>query len=286
VDRIIMKRDLFARIKTTYKSLSRSEEKVGKYILGNAHEVMSMTLAELAAKSKVSDATALRFSRSLGYRGWLEFKVALIRSLPEESGGNIILGSEETGAELLFKCIIEKSTLALDETLLAFNEKVFETAVEVILKAEKILIVGAGTSGPVAQDLYNRLFRLGLFCRVEMDALLQVMQTSLMSPKDVLISISQSGDTESILKTAGVARKVGASIVTITGSRLSGLAKISDYVLLSVCHEPNLETMTARIVQHALVNCLYLSLAKEKGEITKLNEDKIWDALFPNAAKR
>lgn len=279
----IMKRDLFARIKTTYQSLSRSEEKVGEYILNNAQEVMSMSLAEVAAQSKVSDATALRFSRSLGYRGWLELKVALIRSLPDESDENIHSESKDAGVSLLFSGVIEKSKLALEETLLAFDEKVFQDVIEAVVKSERILIIGSGTSGPIAQDLYNRLFRLGLFCLVQTDGLLQIMQASIMSTKDILIVISQSGEAESIIRTAEIARKAGVPIITITGSRLSGLARLSDYILLSVCHEPKVETMSARIAQHAIVHALSLALSKEMGAIAKINEDKIWDAFFPNS---
>ena len=263
MNREIMKRDLFARIKTTYQSLSRSEEKVGEYILNNAQKVMSMSLAELAAQSNVSDATALRFCRSLGYSGWLEFKVALIRSLPEEADENLSHNTQDGSAVSLFTGIIEKSKLALEETLLAFDGKIFKAVVKVIKEAERILIVGSGTSGPIAHDLYNRLFRLGLFCRVETDGLLQIMQVSIMSAKDILIVISQSGEAESILSTADIAGKAGIPIITITGSRLSGLAKVSDYILLSVCHEPKAETMTARMAQHAIVYALTLS--KKKG---------------------
>lgn len=284
MNREIMKRDLFARIKTTYLSLSRSEEKVGEYILNNAQEVMSMSLAEVAAKSKVSDATALRFSRSLGYRGWLELKVALIRSLPEESDKNLQSESKDAGVSSLFSGVIEKSKLALEETFLAFDEKVFRTVIEAVVKSERILIIGSGTSGPIAQDLYNRLFRLGLFCRVETDGLLQIMQASIMSKKDILIVISQSGEAESILRTAKIARKVGVPIITITGSRLSGLAKLSDHIILSVCHEPKVETMTARIAQHAIVYALTLALSMEMGEISKINESKIWDGFFPDSS--
>jgi RpiR family carbohydrate utilization transcriptional regulator len=214
VEKNFSKRDLFVRIKTTYRSLSQSEKKVGEYILNNANKTMGMTLAEVAAASKVSDATALRFSRSLGYRGWLELRVALIRSVPEEWDHPLSSGGDDRKS--LFSGVIEQSKLALDETFAAFDEEVFRKVVQVVMKAEKVLIVGSGTSGPVVQDLYNRLFRLGIFCSMETDGLLQIMQASLLSPRDIVIVISQSGEAESILRTVEVAQKSGAGIVTIT----------------------------------------------------------------------
>ena len=278
-----MKKDFFVRIKTSYQSLSPSEKKVGDFVLKNAHEVMSMTMADLASRCGVSDATALRFSRRLGYRGWLELKVALIRSLPEpeepkkkNTPGNFYYKD-------LFTDIIGKSKEALDDTLMVFNGSEMDAAVKAIRKARRILIVGSGTSGPVANDLYNRLFRLDLFCHIETDGLLQLMHASLLTPEDILFVISQSGEAESILRVAEVARKNGTPIITITGSRLSGLAKLSDCIFLSVCHEANPETMTARIAQHAIVHAVYQSLEHSMKDISRVNEERIWDAFFPES---
>ena len=278
-----MKKDFFVRIKTSYQSLSPSEKKVGDFVLKNAHEVMSMTMADLASRCGVSDATALRFSRRLGYRGWLELKVALIRSLPETEEPKKKKPARDFDYKDLFTDIIEKSKEALDDTLMVFNGSEMDAAVKTIRKARRILIVGSGTSGPVANDLYNRLFRLDLFCHIETDGLLQLMHASLLTPEDILFVISQSGEAESILRVAEVARKNGTPIITITGSRLSGLAKLSDCIFLSVCHEANPETMTARIAQHAIVHAVYQSLEHSMKDISRVNEERIWDAFFPES---
>lgn len=276
----LMKKDFFARLKTTYKSLTKSEKKVGDLILGTPLPVIEMSLAEVASKCNVSDATAMRFSRSLGYQGWLELKIALIRSLPE-AHTEITSDKSEMKSQSLFQRIVTKSKEALDETFLAFDDQGFNEIVGLILNAGKILIAGSGTSGPIAHELYNRLFRLGLNCTVESDSMLQVMHSSLLSSKDILIVVSQSGESSSIARIAEIARKTGAPVVTITGSRLSGLAKLSDYLLLSVCHEPNPETVSSRIAQHAIVHALYYAVSEKIGLVGTANEDKIWDAFFP-----
>ena len=95
-----------------------------------------------------------------------------------------------------------------------------------------------------------------------------------------------TGEAESILRTAKIARKEGVPIVTITGSRLSGLAKLSDHILLSVCHEPKVEVMTARIAQHAIVYALTQALSREMGDIPEINESKIWDGFFPISSSK
>lgn len=281
--------DFFARLKTTYNTLTNSEKKVGDYILSHAQETIHMSLAEVAAKSSVSDATALRFSRSLGYSGWFELKIALIRALSEnrsDSAHDPRISSSEPGNEReLFQHIVQKSKTTLDETLSAFHTDTFIAILDMLQKAERIMIIGSGTSGPIAHELYNRLFRLGLYCTVETDGILQVMHASLLRPNDVLFVISQSGDSGSITRTAGVAKRNGVPVIAITGSRVSPLANLCDRILLSICHEPTPETITSRIAQQAIVHTLYTALSLRIGEQSKENEERIWDAFFPDSKR-
>ncbi len=271
-----LKKDFFTRLKTAYASLSVSEKKVGKFILSYPSRVVEMSLAEVARESSVSDATAMRFSRSIGYRGWLELKIALIRSLPESIG-------DETIGESPFRAIIRKSKEALDETAMAFDEDTFERGMDLLQNAGKVLITGSGTSGPIAHELYNRLFRLGINCTVASDVMLQIMHAALLSEKDLLFVISQSGASDMVMRAVEVAKRSYVPVMTITGNALTELAKASDVLLLSVCHEPNPETVASRIAQHAIVQAIYLSLSRRLGDRGRRLEDGIWDAFFPEA---
>jgi RpiR family transcriptional regulator, carbohydrate utilization regulator len=269
-----LKRDFFARLKTAYYALSASEKKVGELILRQPHRVVELSLAEVAQDAGVSDATAMRFSRSVGYRGWLELKIALVRSLPE--------GGEEIQAdETPFQSIIRKSKEALDETALAFDEAAFDSFISRLIAAGKVLICGSGTSSPIAQELYNQLFRLGINCTVQSDVMMQIMHASLLQKEDLLIVISHSGASPMVMKAVEAAYRTGASLAVITGSRLTPLAKRAEHLLLSVCHEANPETVTSRIAQHAIVQAIYLSLSRRLGASGREFEDRIWDAFFP-----
>lgn len=268
-----LKKDFFARLKTVYNSLSQSEKKVGQFLLEHSYEAVELSLADVASSAGVSDATAMRFSRSVGYSGWLELKIALIRSLPEQP----VIDSKAEGP---FHAVMRKSKQALDETALAFDQDVFNRLLDAILISRKILVAGSGTSAPIAYDLYNRLFRLGLHVSVESDVMLQMMQASLMDEKDLLILISQSAASEMVMKAVEVAKIHGTPIATITGSSLTELARASEYLLLSVSHEPNPETVASRIAQHVLVQAIYVGLSERMGEDARVCEDRIWDSFF------
>lgn len=243
-------------------------------------DVVRMTLADVAAKSGVSDATVLRFCRSLGYQRWLEFKIDLAQSMAESSEQLLDEVDEDDPPGILAKKVFHCSMQALADTVAVLDEAAFAEALELISQARRIHIVGVGTSGPIAQEMYNRFFRLGLNCRVQTDSYLQVMETALLSEEDVVIVISQSGDSTDPIRTTALARDQGCSVIVITGNRGSKLTQFADVVLLSVSHETRIESMASRIAQYALAHALFVGLMMRDIE-DAVNKDRlIWDAMI------
>ena len=245
--------DALAVIRGFYPSLSPAEKKVGDYILREYERVLRMTLAEVAGQSGVSDATAVRFFRSLGYQGWLDFKIALGRVIP--SSPQLILDNIETGdlPGVLARKVLHGSVQALEDTLAVLDESAFARALDLLGTARSILIAGVGTSGPMAHEMYNRLFRLGLSGQVVTDAYLQVMQASLLtSAGSAGGHLANRRFHRSGPHSPGGACLVGCPVLAITGNRLSRLAEYADLVLVSVCHEAR----RARQSPHASPNML------------------------------
>ncbi len=273
-------RDAFSMLRAYYPGLSPSEKKVGDFILENPETVIRMTLAEIAARTGVSDATAVRFCRSLGFEGWLEFKIALTQALPKSAHliHKDINLDDQPG--LIARKVFEGSKQALDDTLAMLDEGALEKSIELLCNANHILVAGVGTSGPMAHEMFNRLFRLGLNVQVQTDSYLQVMQCSLLKPEDVLLIISQSGDSRDPQRTAAEAHRLGVPVICITGNLLSPVAELADVVLLSVSQETSSETISSRIAQYALIHAIYTGLALRSVDRAIENEQIIWDALM------
>ena len=267
-------------IRGYYASLSQSEARVADYILANYQAVVRMTLAEVARASEVSDATVLRFCRALGYTRWLEFKIDLTRvdpDLPEQ-----ILDEVESGDSpgMIARKVFNSSVQALHDTLAVLEDGQFEQALGLVRAAEKILIVGVGTSGPMANEIHNRFLRLGLNCRVQTNSYIQVMESAFLTPADLLIVISQTGNSMDPLRTTAQARSHGCPVLVITGNSASKLTEYADIVLLSVSHETRVETIASRIAQYALIHALYVGLAMQDVASTVQKEKLIWDAMM------
>ena len=271
--------DALARIRGFSQSLSPSEKKIADYVEKHPKEVVRMTLSEISMLTGVSDATVVRFFRVLGYDKWLDFILDLSNSIPASSDliHDEITSSDTPGtiAEKVMESAIE--TIRANKEIL--NHEALRKAVEFIEKARNVFIVGVGTSGPMAHEFYNRLFRLRIPCQVETDSYLQIMHSVLLTEEDVLFVISQSGTSVDPIRTASEAQKVGCKVICLTGSTTSELAQYADIILISVSHGPLAESLTSRIAQYSIIHAIYNILALRNMEATIENERRIWDAL-------
>lgn len=260
-----------SRLRGFLPSLSPAEKKVGEFTLENPERVLQMTLDEIAAQTGVSNATALRFCYSLGYESWLAFKFALVQSLPNSPRLEGENPNKRDKNSVIARKVLLRSMQAIDDTLAIIEDDKIDQAVALIRKARRILIVSAGTSAPIAQELHNRLLRLGLDCHMQTDSYLQGMEVAHLNAKDLLIVISQTGYSSNPRQTAAEAQAQGVPILYITGNNLSPIAQFADVVLLSVMQESTPETLSSRVAQYAMVHALYVCLAIRSMDQTQTN---------------
>lgn len=272
--------DSLARMRATYPSLPPSERKVVDYILDNFEEVIRMTLAELAQHSGVSDASVVRLCRSLGFNNFLELKISLTRGLDDTS--RLIHDDVKEGdsSAVIARKVLHTAIQAVQDTLQVLDDDTFEQAVNILHSADRIMIGGVGTSGPLAHELYNRLIRLRMNCHVHTDIYLQVVEAALLTDKDAVVLISQNGTTIGPIRTAQEARRKGAKVIVITGNSVSELSELADVILLTVSHETRLEAIDSRVAQHALTQALYVALAMRMMSAANESERMIWEALL------
>ena len=136
--------------------------------------------------------------------------------------------------------------------------------------AERILMFGVGASQFVAQDLHHKLFRIGRNAFLLADPH-EAWSAALLSPKGtVALGFSHSGSTADTVRYLEIARKAGAFTVAVTGSADSPLAQAADERLISHARESRLRAgaMVSRIAQLAIVDCLFLGVARQRYDQT------------------
>ena len=268
--------DTLALIRGSLDSLRNSEKKVAKCVLGDPEAVVTASITELAEKAGTSEPTVIRFCRKLGLGGYMELRLNLARDLPSAQYIFENVGDTDSLAEIAGK-IINAHREALSNTLNKLDLDDFEAAIGALRAARRIEFYGLGGSAIVARDAHHKFFRLGMPCVAYDDPHMQVMSAALLGPEDVVVVISHTGSTKDIIDSAKVARKAGAKIIGILGSENAPLSKVCDIALSVFSKEValRLAPMTSRLVQLAVVDVLFVTVAMRDFSDTKERLDKV-----------
>ncbi len=256
------------RIKSAREMFKPSERIVADFVLNNAEQVMYMSVSEAARDIGVGESTVIRFCHALGYKGYQEFKLRLAQDLvaPVEYIHENISFSDKT-QELLQK-VFQTNFKAVEGTMKSLDPEMVEVAAKALSSARRVDIYGVGYSSLTALDAKLKFIRLGLRADAFGDSHLQVMAAASLSRHDVAIGISHSGSTRDVVDALGLARKSGATTVSITNFSPSPITRASDVVLLTSSSESPLggEVLTSRIAQLCVIDVLSVALAVALGE--------------------
>ena len=243
------------------KSVATNKER--KLIAGleqiQPERLVYMSITELATQLKVAEATVVRFCKKLGYNGFQDFKLSLIKEL-----GNMA----QNDVSSVVKRLAQQMTGAITETAHGLDyEKCLQIA-QLLVSAGKIGAFGVGNSAVLGMEIGNVLARVGMQVATMSDPHMQAITTSHMTDKDVVILISVSGSTKDIIDVAEVAKRNGVKIVVITCYERSPLAKYGDYVLLSTRREAAHEggSVSTIVSISFIVNVLYNAICEILGE--------------------
>ena len=217
-------------------SLNGAQKRLGHYLQNDSSALLLSNVRDLAQAVGVSKSTVVRFAKSMGYKGFPEFK----REIQKEMRGKLRAAArmEETFAELgddenIFAKLIKRDIRLLQETLQAASFPDFHKAVEIIWRAQKVFIIGLNASMALAYLLHFRLVRVKKDTRwiflTGGTSLLE--QLAFMNPSDVLIAIDFLQVPREVQAALQHAKKVGAPILGITDFPSSAIAKAADVCL-------------------------------------------------------
>ena len=210
------------RIRASLTSLAPAEQRVGKLVLADPRAFTNLPVSALADRSHVSKPTVIRFCRSMGYDGLTDFKRKLAGTVSEgvpfihrsvdadDKTGDVLVKVIDNTVAAFLKYRNDASTAAIEKAALAL--------VDTCKNGRRVEFFGVGNSGIVAQDAQHKFFRLGLNAIAYSDGHMQVMSASMLRPGDCVVVISNSGRTRDLMDACDIARKNGATTITITAS--------------------------------------------------------------------
>ena len=250
------------KIRSHYKVLNPAQRQLADCIVADPEATLDLDVMRLAEVANVSAATVTRFCRRIGFSGFRQFKIALaqeIASLPMVFKAFGRADDQETRVDKVFRAYVQS---LIDTRALVSVPDLIEI-VDRIAKAATVYLYGIGSSGLMAIEASHRLALLGIQCRAHVDPYEQIISASLATGKDLVIGFSHSGTSRQTVEALSIARKHGAFTVAITNYADSALARKANICLLTSLHEKNIHvaTLTSRVAQTTLIDCLYVLLA-------------------------
>lgn len=251
-------------------SLKKSEALVADLVLGDPQSVLGLNVTSLAQKAGVSEATVVRFCRSVGCAGFPDFKLRLAEGQARGTPYVSEHVAPDDDVPALSRKIFSSAVVALSRAAEQSDDRAMARAIALVAGASRILCVGVGGSGALAQDAAHKLLRLGYDAQSCTDPVLARMLLVNLAQDGVLLILSNTGRTLVVNGLAEQARQQGAAVVAVTAPN-SPLARLATVPIgSSPVEDADIYTpMASRLVQLTLIDILSTGVALEKGDSSR-----------------
>ena len=191
--------NILQEITQRYSTFSSSEKMVAEYILKNPDTVILLSMRALAEKIGLSDNTILRFCRTCGFTGYLDFKSSLIpQLLAKEDGIYQKIGNNDPYS-IQQNIIIENILNSIKETSNSVIEDDINLAAQMITKSSHNYIIGLAASRGVSLILADALHILSIPASSHSDRV-EIERTCLSLQKNsLMIGFTNSGETSEVI---------------------------------------------------------------------------------------
>ena len=274
--------DLTSRINECYGSLSKGQKILATYITDNYDKAVFLTAAKMGQVVGVSESTVVRFATHLGYKGYPEFQKALEEMVRNKL--NSIQRMEVTYGRIsqshILETVLQSDQEKIKDTLEHIDEHAFELAVETIIKAKHIYIVGIRSCAPLAAFMafyFNLMFENVTLLQTNNSSEL-FEQMVRISKDDVIIGISFPRYSMRTLKAMEFANNRNAKVITLTDSVHSPMNLYSSCNLIARSDMASI--VDSLVAPLSVINALIVALCmKKQGEVAKTLEtlEDIWN---------
>ena len=277
-----MNRDILAVIQENIPTFSKGQKKIANFILESYDKAAFMTASRLGKKVGVSESTVVRFAAELGYDGYPDMQKSLQKMIRNRltSVQRIEVTNDRLGDQDLLSMVLQSDIEKIRMTLEELDRDSFEKAVDAIVSAKKIYIIGVRSSAAIAAFLhfyFNLIFEN--VCLVSANTASEVFESLLrVGEGDVVVGVSFPRYSSRTVQAMNFARDRGATTIAITDSEASPLAPISHYTLKA--RSDMASFVDSLVAPLSLVNALLVAVSQRKNDDlahTFRTLEEIWD---------
>ena len=271
------KSGVFDRIEEKYAKMSRSQKKIAGFIVDHYEEAVFMTAAQIASNLQVSESAVVRFASGIGYCGYPEFQRALEECVKGKMGRTHRMDARyrNSSQEDILTTVMNADIRKLKETLAELDSAAFGVAVDTILKAKTVYLMGLRSCGPLAGFLafYLNMIR-GNVVLLSSNSLSETFEQMLrISKKDCFIGISFPRYSMRTLKAMEFANDRNAKVIAITDSVNSPMNLYSSCNLFA--RSDMVSIADSLVAPLSLINALVVALCMKIPQDVKKNLDML-----------
>jgi len=274
--------NIIAKIQEKMKKCSKGQRAIGEFIIEQYDKAAFMTAARLAKIVGISESTVVRFASELGYDGYPGFQKALQEIVRVKITGyqRMEIAIDKIGHDDVLSNVLHADMERIKQTSENINIKDFNLAVDMILSAPHVYVLGFGSSSVLTDFLasYLTMFSDNLKVLTTFDISGIFQQLLKLKPGDVVIGMSFPRYSKRIIQAMHFAKDNGAKVITLTDSQTSPVTQYADISLVA-CSDMT-SFVDSLVAPLSVINALVVAIAMRKkdevyGTLEKL--EKIWD---------
>ncbi|MFG6369714.1 MAG: MurR/RpiR family transcriptional regulator [Lachnospiraceae bacterium] len=274
--------DTISRINEKFNKMSKSHKKLATFVIDHYEQAAFMTAAKMAKTVGISEATVVRFAYALEYEGYPEFQASLADWVKKKLNSVQSIGAKygsSTQAEILTS-VLSADIEKIEDTMEHIDAQVFEAAVDIILGAKHVYIIGLRSCKPMAQFLhfYLNIIR-GDVHLIDSTSTSETFEQMLrINEKDVVIGISFPRYSMRTLKAMEMANDKNAKVITITDTIHSPMCLYSSCNLLA--RSDMVSIVDSLVAPLSVMNALVVAMCLKKPDDVRKNLESLeyaWD---------
>ena len=274
--------DLITKIQSELPGFSKGQKQIARFILEHYDKAAFMTASRLGVTVGVSESTVVRFATELGYDGYPHLQRALQEMIRNKltSVQRMEVAGDRMGGRDVLQTVLHADTDMIRVTLDEIDRDAFQGAVDALMGAKRIYILGVRSSSALASFLgfyFNLLFENVTL--VHTNSVSEIFEQVLrVGPGDVLFGISFPRYSKRTLSAMKYARDRGARVIALTDSQLSPLARVADHVLLA--RSDMASFVDSLVAPLSVINALIVAVGmsrREEIEHTFNKLERIWE---------
>lgn len=275
--------DTISRINERFQKMSKSHKKLATFVIDHYEQAAFMTAAKLGKAVGISEATVVRFAYALDYEGYPEFQEALAEWVKTKLNSVQNIGAKygKSSQSEILTSVLQSDIEKIEDTLEHVDLQAFETAVDIILGAKHIYIIGLRSCKPLAEFLhfYLNMIRGDVYLLDSTSTSETFEQMLRINEKDAVIGISFPRYSMRTLKAMEFANDRNAKVISITDSIHSPMCMYSSCNLFA--RSDMVSIVDSLVAPLSLINALVVAMclkrpAEVKNSLHTLEE--VWNS--------